>query len=135
MTPNILISIFLLLVSILLLVLYVWMVHKNNRLKVENEALKSKKRSADVRYGQVAEHLVPLSTIFKYDPKNAKFLGMPVDYIIFEEKEIIFLEVKTGESKLSDKQKAIKVLVDSGKVRWEELRVSPKQVVAPQIQP
>ena len=88
--------------------------------------LLSRKISSEVRLGQIAEHLVPFLENFKYDPKKAHFLGMPIDYIVFEDDKIIFLEVKTGYSHLSLKQRAIKRLVEDKQVYWEELRLAPK---------
>jgi predicted Holliday junction resolvase-like endonuclease len=48
----------------------------------------------------------------------------PIDYIVFSEDEIVFLEIKIGTSQLSDKQKKIRHLIESGKVRFEEHRVT-----------
>jgi predicted Holliday junction resolvase-like endonuclease len=94
--------------------------------RLSYKKLLSRKISSEVRLGQIAEHLVPFLENFKYDPKKAHFLGMPIDYIVFDENKIIFLEVKTGYSKLSPTQQAIKKLVEDKKVYWEELRLSPK---------
>ena len=88
--------------------------------------LLSRKISSEVRLGQIAEHLVPFLDNFKHDPKRAHFLGMPIDYIVFENDKITFVEVKTGYSHLSPKQQAIKKLIEDKQVYWEELRLSPK---------
>jgi hypothetical protein len=82
------------------------------------------KKASEVRLGQIAEHLVPYLKHFQYDPKRAHFLGMPVDYIVFDDNAIIFLEIKTGASGLNRTQRNIKKLIDDGKVRWEELRLT-----------
>lgn len=89
--------------------------------------LLSRKISSEVRLGQIAEHLVPFLENFKHDPKKAHFMGMPVDYIVFEDNKIIFVEVKTGSSKLNQTQQNIKKLVLAKEVYWEELRLSPKK--------
>jgi predicted Holliday junction resolvase-like endonuclease len=86
----------------------------------------SRKISSEVRLGQIAEHLVPFLENFKHDPKRAHFLGMPIDYIVFDDDKITFVEVKTGYSHLSPKQQAIKKLIEDKQVYWEELRLSPK---------
>jgi len=49
---------------------------------------------------------------------------MPIDYIIFEEDKIVFLEVKSGESRLSQKQTNIKRLIKEGKIEWDEMRIN-----------
>jgi predicted Holliday junction resolvase-like endonuclease len=48
---------------------------------------------------------------------------MSIDYIIFEEDKIIFLEIKSGNSQLSFKQRNIKKLIKEGKVEWDEMRI------------
>ena len=79
--------------------------------------------------GQVTEQLVPFLEQFKHDPKKATFLGQPIDYVIFEEDEIVFVEVKSGNSRLTSKQRHIKKLVKNGKVRWEEIKIKPIKVI------
>ena len=81
------------------------------------------KKSSEVRTGQIAEIMVPFLDQFKYNPKSSRFLGEPLDYIIFNEDEVVFLEVKSGESKLNSKQVKIKKNVEAGKVRFEILRI------------
>lgn len=84
----------------------------------------SQKKSSEVRLGQISEQLVPFLSVFKYDPKKAHFIGQPIDYVVFEEDAVIFIEVKSGGAQLTNTQKAIKQLVKDGKVRWEEIRVN-----------
>ena len=38
-------------------------------------------------------------------------------------KEIVFVEVKSGKSKLSSVEKKLKETVDKKKVKWEEYRI------------
>lgn len=71
----------------------------------------------------IAEKLVPFLDVFNYDPRNAKFLGDPIDFIVFEDDEIILIEVKTNKSRLTSRQKMIKKLTLNKKVRWEEIRI------------
>ena len=56
----------------------------------------------------MTEHIVPYLLGFNLNPKDIRFLGTPIDLIAFkglndpmEEIEIVFIEVKTGESVLS----------------------------------
>jgi predicted Holliday junction resolvase-like endonuclease len=87
----------------------------------------AKKRSTSAIIGKVGEHLAPVIIFQKYgiNPKDFRFIGTPVDFIAFkglsEEnlKEIYFIEVKSGESKmLTNKEKQIRDVVNSGKVKW-----------------
>jgi predicted Holliday junction resolvase-like endonuclease len=89
-----------------------------------NTKILSQKKSSEVRLGQISEHLAPFLLNFKHDPKKAHFLGMPIDYIVFEEDNIIFLEIKSGEAHLSKTQQQIKKLVEDKKVVWEVMRIN-----------
>ena len=93
--------------------------HKSDQVK----SLKSKSKSLSVKHGLVIEELIPFMKDLDYDKSDMHFLGKPIDYIIFEEDRIIFLEVKSGSSRLSKKQVNIKGLVEDGKVYWDEIRV------------
>jgi len=88
----------------------------------KNKSIISQKKSSEIRTGFIAEQLAPYM-MPKYDPKNIKFIGAPIDMIIFCPDEIVFLEVKTGGSHLSFNQKRIRQLVQQRKVRWEEFRL------------
>jgi len=100
-------------------------------LEVErNRVVISQKKSSETRLGQIAEHMVPVLEAFPYDPKNCHFLGMPIDYIVFDfdEGKIVFLEVKTGNARESDRQKVIKNIIKSGRVFYERIRLNEKGV-------
>ncbi len=83
-------------------------------------------RSVRVVLGKVTENLVPFTETFKFNPRDTRFIGSPIDLIVFDgidEKldtiTIYFIEVKTGTSALSQKQRKIKDAIDAGRVRWE----------------
>jgi predicted Holliday junction resolvase-like endonuclease len=86
-------------------------------------------RSQSVILGKVTEHLVPFQQSFPYNPKEARFIGSPIDLIVFkgieteENVEIHILEIKTGNSKLSKRQKLIRDAIDNHRVYWYELNV------------
>ena len=82
----------------------------SEKLIEEAEARKkilSQKKSGEVRLGQIAEKLAPFLEDFTYNPENAIFLGQPIDYVVFEDDEVIFVEIKSGKSQLSSKQRHI----------------------------
>lgn len=83
----------------------------------------SQKKSSEVRLGQISEQMAPFLANFPYDPKKAHFIGQPIDYIIFEDDKIVILEVKSGQSGLSSRQKLIKEQVQKKKIEWEEYRI------------
>lgn len=80
-------------------------------------------RSLATRHGQATEHFVPFMAHWPWDPKGFRFLGSPVDGIQFAPDAVVFVEVKTGSSRLSDEQKRIKALVEAGRVAWREVRI------------
>jgi len=87
----------------------------------------SKMRSNAVRYGQKFEQMIPLATIFPFNMKDVRFLGSPVDMIIFngldegELKEVVFVEVKTGKSNLSTRERMVRDCIINKKVRWTKI--------------
>jgi len=86
-------------------------------------------RSRSVLTGQFIEEISPFLPHFPYNPKDLKFLGSPVDFIVFdgisnqELKEVIFLEIKTGNSKLNFNEKKLKEIIDNKKVCYREYRI------------
>jgi Endonuclease related to archaeal Holliday junction resolvase len=91
-------------------------------------------RSLAVTSGKVHEQLIPYLPGFAYNPKDVRFLGSPVDLVVFdglaegEVRRIIFLEVKTGRATLTTRERSVRDTVHGRRVEWVELRV--KQPVA-----
>jgi len=84
----------------------------------------SQKKSSEVRLGRIGENMAPFVNDWPYDQNRFRFLGNPVDGIQFTDDEIIFIEIKTGKSRLSHGQRNIKELVIDGKVSFATFRVS-----------
>lgn len=100
---------------------------------------KAQKRSVNtsraVLKGKMAEQFAPFSADFHYLPSDARFIGDPIDYVIFsgysefregileeEDIEIILIDIKSGQSQLSSGQKAIRNAIRDGRVRFEVVR-------------
>jgi predicted Holliday junction resolvase-like endonuclease len=98
-----------------------------SRLSAERED--AVKRSRAVLGGQVAEQLAPYLPGFPCPFDDARFLGKPLDYVCFngassgEVEEIVFVEVKTGDSSLSKVEKSARQAIIDGRVRWVEYRI------------
>lgn len=110
----------------LLVTLYI-LLRKTSAMKKLEEAfreLNSKFKSVLVRHGQTWQKFAPFMENFDKiaNRENAVFMGMPLDLVVFDEEAIKFIEIKTGNSKLSDKQQHIKNLILAKKVEWHELR-------------
>lgn len=86
-------------------------------------------KSRAILGGQFSENLAPYLPDFKYLPTECKFLGKPTDFIVFKGmdnkkiEEVIFVEVKSGKSKLSSQEKNLKEAVENNRVRFEEYRI------------
>lgn len=87
------------------------------------------KRSRSVLEGQLVEQIAPFLPNFPCSASDARFVGKPVDFIAFsgmsekdEIREILLIEVKTGNSQLSEREKQIKRAVEQGRVRFVEWR-------------
>lgn len=86
-------------------------------------------RSLAVTSGKVHEQLIPYLPTFDYNPKDVRFLGSPVDLVVFDGlaegqvKRIIFLEVKTGRAGLTSRERSVRDVVQTRRVEWAELRI------------
>lgn len=93
------------------------------RIKYEDEIRRDAiERSKSVILGKVTEHLVPYLPNFNFNPKDVRFIGSPVDLIVFdgldegELRRIVFVEVKSGKSTLSKREKMVKEAIEKKKV-------------------
>ncbi len=101
-------------------------------------------RSRAVLKGKIGEQMAPLLEEFhrKYELSDARFIGDPVDYIIFrnltrykdemrrkvppEDRtniEVVISDIKTGRARLSPEQREIRDAVENRRVRWDEIRM------------
>jgi len=87
-------------------------------------------RSPAVTVGKVHEPLIPYLPDFHFNPKDARFLGTPVDLVVFDGldegqlRRVVFIEVKTGEGALSVRERQVRDAVQARQVDWIELRVA-----------
>ncbi|MCI6913595.1 Holliday junction resolvase-like protein [Treponema succinifaciens] len=104
------------------------------KLKNSSEFKKQRKdavnRSRAVLGGQFSEQLAPFLPGFPCNPGDVRFVGKPIDFVAFpgsaeggDIKEIYFIEVKSGQSKLSPREKQIKLAVEQGRVKYLEYRI------------
>ena len=86
-------------------------------------------KSRSVLSGMFSEQLAPFLPNFNFKPTECRFLGKPIDFIVFkglDDKkidEVVFVEVKSGKSKLSNVEKSLKEAIKNKKVKWEEYRI------------
>lgn len=101
----------------------------------------SLQKSRTVIKANVTEQLLPILPSFAYNTSDARFLGNPIDYIIFdgyteakdagipEIREIIFVDVKQGNASLNRVQKLIKEAVEFGRIRWATMQLSGETII------
>ncbi len=91
------------------------------------------KHSRAVLSGQFSEQIAPYLPDFPFNPSEARFIGKPIDFVVFkgmDEKkidEIVFVEVKSGQSQLSKVEKTLKEAIENKQVSWHEYKV-PEEV-------
>ena len=86
------------------------------------------KRQRSILKGQATEHLAPYIKS-DYNPKDYRFFGDPVDFIIFEGmhnfketkeiKKVIFMDIKTGTANLTTLQRRIRDAIKDGRVEFQ----------------
>ena len=96
--------------------------------EIEQSRKSAVEQSRAVLGGKFTEQMAPFFPDFKYDPTEVRFIGSPIDMIVFpglakgDPREIVILEVKTGKSaQLTPPQKKIRELIENGMVRWDEI--------------
>lgn len=93
-------------------------------------------QSRAVTRGQVFEQFAAYFPDFEFSPKDAQFLGRPVDFVVFdgldegELRRIVFVEIKTGAAALSTRERRIRDAIVRGDVEWRELRLGGDPVPA-----
>ncbi|MCF9034265.1 Holliday junction resolvase-like protein [Acinetobacter nectaris] len=106
------------------------------------EALaEARKRSVNtsraVLKGKMAEQFAPLFPQFEYLPADARFLGDPIDYVVFnnysdfrdgeahaDDIEVVLIDIKSGGARLTKGQQAIARAIQAGRVRFETIKIN-----------
>ncbi len=87
-------------------------------------------KSRSTLTGKITEHFIPYLPDFPYNPQDARFMGAPIDFIVFdgmsegELKEVILVEVKTNKGSLSKRERQLRDVVNEGRVKWTQVRRS-----------
>ncbi len=114
-------------------------VQKNleKKLKERQEELKKGMKRAttgaqttakSVNVGKLLEKVFPTMKDFKWELSDCRFLGEPIDLIIFhgltagKVESIRFLEVKSGKAVLNKHQKSVKEAIENNKIKYEEFK-------------
>ena len=91
-------------------------------------------RSQAVTLGKVYEHLIPYMPDFRWNPKDARFVGTPVDFLVFDGlsegqvKAVVFVEVKTGSSTMNPRERQVRDAIVNRRVEWQQLAMPDVRV-------
>lgn len=105
----------------------IWKIIKYKTLK--DERSKSVKKSKSVIMWELYEKILPFLPDFPFKPRDMVFVGKAVDYIIFDWldewnlKQIIFLELKSGNSNLNKNEKMVRDVIKNWKINYIEYKV------------
>jgi predicted Holliday junction resolvase-like endonuclease len=83
------------------------------------------RRSRSSLGGQVLEKIAPHLPDFPYDPTELRFIGSPIDFVVFrglnsdDVEEVIFLEMKSGKSRLTSRERSVQRTIEAKNVRWD----------------
>ena len=98
---------------------------KRTGMKVQ-ESLKAQR---GIVKGKVWEQIAPYLPEFEYNPADARFIGDPVDYVVFDgmgsggEIEVVIIDVKTGRGQLNANQRRIRDAINGGRVSFRLVRL------------
>ena len=112
-------------------------------IKSEEESIRedSLRRSRSSIKARITEQIVPILPNFAYNASDMRFLGDPIDYVVFDGyteakdagvpdiREIVFVEVKQGKASLTKEQRLIKEAVEAHRVRWEVVRPDDNGII------
>ena len=110
------------------------------KLECTNEIRKdSVNRSRSTLKGRISEQMAPLLPEFPFSPADARFIGNPIDFVVFDgytkvkdEKgdaiSVVLVEVKKGKGKLSREETLIKRAVEEGRVSWRTIFLKDEEM-------
>jgi predicted Holliday junction resolvase-like endonuclease len=89
-------------------------------------------RSRSTLKGRISEQMAPLLPEFPYASADARFIGNPIDFVVFdgytEAKDgdgtaisVALVEVKKGKGRLTREESLIKKAVEEGRVSWKTI--------------
>lgn len=124
-------------VTVFAVVVFVRYLVRIQRLKASIEAERAlavkefKKASGRTRVVKTVEKLVPIMEEFGFDPSDARFIGDPIDYVVFdgltegEVRDLVFIEVKSGRDRLAEVQRQVERCAALGRVRFGIFTIDP----------
>ncbi len=122
-------------IALLIIILFVgyligkYVAQKQLKEKIPDIREDAIKHSRAVLSGQFSEQLAPYLPDFPFKPTEARFIGKPIDFVVFRGMdskkidEVVFVEVKSGQSALNKVEKSLKEAVQNKNISWHEYKV------------
>jgi len=88
--------------------------------------------------GRVFERVAPYLPGFGYNPKDVRFVGDPVDFVVFDGlsegslRNVVFVEVKTGFGELNGNERHVRAAISERRVEWSLFRMPDGQPPVPE---
>jgi predicted Holliday junction resolvase-like endonuclease len=100
-------------------------------------------RSRSTLKGRISEQMAPLLPEFPFSPADARFIGNPIDFVVFdgytmakdengEAISIVIVEIKQGKGRLSREEMLIKKAVEEGRVSWRTIFLKDDAGILPE---
>ena len=91
-------------------------------------------RSRSTLKGKISEQIAPFLPGFPFSPADARFIGNPIDFIVFDgytkakddkgdSVSVVLVEVKKGKGKLTRNEKLVEKAVNEGRVSWRTVTI------------
>jgi predicted Holliday junction resolvase-like endonuclease len=109
-------------------------VEKHLRAKVRGIRQDAIARSRVGQLGKTIEKIAPMFPGFGHHPSDVRPIFDPIDFVIFDGyfrggvTDVVFVEFKTGQSRLTPVQASIREAVDKKRVYFEERRMSRESI-------
>ncbi|VVB60953.1 Endonuclease related to archaeal Holliday junction resolvase [uncultured archaeon] len=112
---------FALVIALLLLIVFL-LVKELRMLKRELCDIQTNRQRLLTKHGLIFEQLIPFSKNFPGEARDFRFIGNPIDGVIFGKDKVQFVEIKMNNSVLNDRQRQIRDQIMKKKVEWLEVR-------------
>jgi len=96
--------------------------------------LTSRTGAQAVNIGFLLERLTPCMQTFPFEHNDCRSLFDPIDYLIFNGlsdqhsvNKIVFMDIKTGQARLSKSQREIRTVVEQKHVSWDTYKMGAKK--------
>jgi len=103
-----------------------WLKDEEKRIRLD-----AVRRSDAARKGRASEALAPMLADFGYDPRDCRFLGSPVDYVVFDGmsvgllRQVVFVEIKSGKyARLSKREREVQEVIELKGAVYEVRKVN-----------